>query len=598
MNPAYLPLFANHLGQSTLFAGVAGLLTLALRQNHARVRHGVWLAASCKFLIPLSALIALGGDIRWRTAPETTPSNLSVVMDEISRPFAAPTVSSRMPASEQLAGSQLPGILLCIWACGFLGIIWSWWVRWRRIRAAVRTGSPVHIEIPIKAVSSPTLLEPGVFGVFRPVLVLPEGVVDRLTQAQLKAVIAHELCHVRHRDNLAATIHMFVETVFWFHPQVWWIGRRMVAERERACDEEVVQLGNEPRDYAEGILNVSKLYVESPLVCVSGVTGADLKKRIQAILAGRVAGDLSFAKKAALAVAGVAAVALPIAFGTLNAPPIRAQSAAAATPKFEVASVKPCRNDPGRMRAAGESSPGRLSTGCDLLVDDNNLGLIQRAYVRFAGGHANPLGVLAIKGGPAWIHSEMYQIDARAEGHPSRETMLGPMLQALLEDRFKLKIHRETREGPVYALTLAKGGSKLKPFKEGGCTPTPLTFPVPPPAPGQRYCKAMISLRSPAVEAEGSTLGEFSKLLNLVLDRPVIDQTGIAKRFDIHLEFSRDEATPGLNGPAPDAPAAASDPTGPTIFTAIQEQLGLKLVTAKGPIELLVIDHIEKPSAN
>ena len=167
----------------------------------------------------------------------------------------------------------------------------------------------MHIEIPIKAVSFPTLLEPGVFGVFRPVLVLPEGVVDRLTQAQLTAVIAHELCHVRHRDNLAATIHMFVETVFWFHPQVWWIGRRMVAERERACDEEVVQLGNEPRDYAEGILNVSKLYVESPLVCVSGVTGDDLKKRIQAILAGRVAGDLSFAKKAALAVAGVAAVA-------------------------------------------------------------------------------------------------------------------------------------------------------------------------------------------------------------------------------------------------------------------------------------------------
>jgi len=100
------------------------------------------------------------------------------------------------------------------------------------------------------------------------------------------------------------------------------------------------------------------------------------------------------------------------------------------------------------------------------------------------------------------------------------------------------------------------------------------------------------------VDAEGSTLSEFSKLLNLVLDRPVVDKTGITRRFDIHLEFSPDEATPGLRGPLGDTPAAASDPTGPVILAAIQEQLGLKLMPTKGPIELLVIDHVEKPSGN
>ena len=157
----------------------------------------------------------------------------------------------------------------------------------------------------------------------------------------------------------------------------------------------------------------------------------------------------------------------------------------------------------------------------------------------------------------------MYEINAGAEGHPNVEMMQGPMLQALLEDRFKLKIHRETREGPVYALTLANGGSRLKPFEEGSCTRMPWTFPLPAPAPGQRYCKTKISLRSPSVDAEGSTLSEFSKLLNLVLDRPVVDKTGITRRFDIHLEFSPDEATPGLRGPLGDTPAAASDPTGP-----------------------------------
>ena len=157
----------------------------------------------------------------------------------------------------------------------------------------------MHLELPIKARSSPSLLEPGVFGILRPVLLLPDGIFDRLTPAQLQAVIAHELCHVRHRDNLIAAIHMFVETVFWFHPLVWWIGKRMVEERERACDEEVLREFGEPKAYAEGILNVCKLYVESPLRCVSGVTGgSNLKKRIEAIMANRVARRLNFGKEA------------------------------------------------------------------------------------------------------------------------------------------------------------------------------------------------------------------------------------------------------------------------------------------------------------
>ena len=308
---------------------------------------------------------------------------------------------------------------------------------------------------------------------------------------------------------------------------------------------------------------------------------------------------LTFASKFVLTMAGAAAVAAAILVGVLNPPIIRAQSSLPATPKFEVASIKPCKPQPGRMRGGGDdSSPGRLSTGCDLLVDDNNLGLIQRAYVRFSGGHTNPLGVLPIKGGPKWIHSDMYRIDAKATGRPGREMMQGPMLQALLEDRFKLKIHRETTEGPVYVLTLTKESSGLKPFKEGSCIQMLLTIPAPTPPPGQRYCKALISLLGPSVIAEGSTLTEFSKLLNLALDRPVIDKTGIVGRFDIHLEFARDELTPGLR-PVPEIPAAAvSDPSKPTIFAAIQEQLGLKLTPARGPIESLVIDHIERPSEN
>src|SRR3954467_4860022 len=119
---------------------------------------------------------------------------------------------------------------------------------------------------------------------------------------------------------------MIAEAVFWFHPLVWWIGARLVEERERACDEEVLRLGSEPQIYAEGILNVCKLYVESPLVCVSGVTGSNLKKRIEAIMSNHKGHALTRARKLLLAGAGVVALAGPLVIGVGQAPLIRAQS--------------------------------------------------------------------------------------------------------------------------------------------------------------------------------------------------------------------------------------------------------------------------------
>ena len=295
MNPADLSPIANHLWQSTLFAEVAGLLTLALRNNHARVRHGVWLAASCKFLVPISLLIALGSHTPWRNAPAAAQSNLAVVMDEVSQPFTVP--SATLPITSHPTQNLLPVVLSGVWLLGFVGISCAWWVRWRRIRTAVRAGSTLRMNLPIPVISSPATFEPGVFGVLQPVLLLPEGIVDRLTATQLSAVLEHELCHVRHRDNLTASIQMFVETVFWFHPLVWWIGKRMVEERERACDEEVMRVFGHPRSYADAILNICKSYVESPLVCVSGITGPNLRKRIEAIMINRRATGLTFAKE-------------------------------------------------------------------------------------------------------------------------------------------------------------------------------------------------------------------------------------------------------------------------------------------------------------
>ena len=174
--------------------------------------------------------------------------------------------------------------------------------------------------------SSQTSLEPGVFGILRPLLLWPAAISEHLQDAHLEAILAHEVQHVRRRDNLAAAMHMVVEAIFWFHPLVWWLGARLVEERERACDEEVLRLGNEPEIYAESILKTCEFCVASPLACVSGVTGADLKQRIVRIMTQRSVDKLGFLKKLLLVAIGTGAVTAPIIAGLIKAPVATAQA--------------------------------------------------------------------------------------------------------------------------------------------------------------------------------------------------------------------------------------------------------------------------------
>lgn len=238
-------------------------------------------------------------------------------------------------------------------------------------------------------------------------------------------------------------------------------------------------------------------------------------------------------------------------------------AALAQRPKFDVASIKACAPRPvvKTKGPPGESAPSRSSarryqSPCDTVID-----LIRTAYA----------DDLPITGGPAWINSNRYQIVATAESNASIPTMTGPMLQTLLEDRFSLKIHRETREVPVYLLNVAKNGLKLK---EQTCDPDEKPCGIP-----------FTRVKGPnmIIDMQGS-LTNFSKVLALTLRRPVIDKTTLAGQFAFHLEFARDETITDV--------AAA-----PSIFTVLQE-LGLKLDSSKGPGEFLVIDQVEKPSEN
>src|SRR5215467_619886 len=322
MIPEYLSPLANHLWQSTIIVGVCAVLAFVLRHNSARFRYGLWFAAAMKFLIPFSLFVSIGHQFEWRTPPAITQPPIAAVT-EITMPFAAASRSAAVLPSAAVRTNPMPVIILSVWLCGCVVCV-SFWIRsWLRVSAPLKAASVLPVDLPmndisVQVVSSPHLFEPAVVGIFRPVLVLPEGISTRLTPDQLNAILIHELCHVRRRDNLATAMYMIVESLFWFFPLVRWIGRQLINERERACDEEVLRLVNEPLVYAEGILSVCKSYLESPLQCASCVTGSDLKQRIRAILAGRVA-SLSLAKKGILALAGMWAISIPLIIGMVTA---------------------------------------------------------------------------------------------------------------------------------------------------------------------------------------------------------------------------------------------------------------------------------------
>ena len=595
MIPEALFPIANHLWQSTLFALAAWLLTLALRKNSARVRHWVWVAASVKFLVPFSLLMTLGSHVPWHVKKAPAPASVSIALDQVSQPFAAPVrwpevvaVTSPMPRS------ALPTIVWIVWGCGFLGLGISWALRWRKVAAAVRAGLAVDLGIPIRTICSPSFVEPGVYGVFRPLLLLPEGIIENLTPEQWKAVVAHELCHVRRRDNLIGLLQMFVETVFWFHPVTWWIGKRIFEERERTCDEEVLRLGNEARVYARGILRVCELYLESPVPCVAGVSGANLRTRIEAILNGRMVKNLNAGRQALLAAAGVIAVAMPIAIGLLNGLTVRAQTPSP-TLKFEVASVRPAPPADGRgrvFRSSGipgsknNSDPGRF-------VSQTSLGsLLLMAY------HLQSYQLSA----PGDVYVVPLDVEAKMPVDTTLEEF-EVMLQNLLVERFGLKAHWGTREMSLYELTVAKGGPKLKPAAPDSPAPSgnsaakgppgiqfgPDGYPAPPPGNGRWMA---IARDRAALRGHNETAAEMAREFAPQVGGPVTDTTGLTDKYDYTIFWSTAAQSDLKTN-------VAAEPDGPSLFDALQEQLGLKLEKKKGAVKMLFVDRVEKkPTEN
>jgi uncharacterized protein (TIGR03435 family) len=237
-------------------------------------------------------------------------------------------------------------------------------------------------------------------------------------------------------------------------------------------------------------------------------------------------------------------------------------------PAFEVASVRPNRSGERGERRSFPAGGGFTATSASLKY------LLKAAY---------RVEDFQISGAPGWFDSDRFDIEAKAAGDPPRAQVLS-MLQSLLADRFKLALHRETRELPVYDLVVAKSGPK---FKERSC--------VGQPGPDNPCGGFTVSLVRGELMGRVVPTREFAEALTTLLNRTVLDKTALTGNYDFDLHWTPDGST--IHGPGdPDAPPP--DPNGPSIFTAVQEQLGLELKSAKGPVEMLVIDSAEKPDAN
>jgi uncharacterized protein (TIGR03435 family) len=267
--------------------------------------------------------------------------------------------------------------------------------------------------------------------------------------------------------------------------------------------------------------------------------------------------------------------------------PVAGQTSQRPGPAFDVASIRRCESVNGRGGGPSRITPGSALWDCQTLE-----AFIQVAYVMAAKGSVLDT---PISGGPSWVRDDRYRIEAKAEGTTDLALMQGPMLQALLEDRFRLKIRRESRDVPVMLLTVASGGHRLKAFVEGSCTPRPPNVrPGDPPwlRDGETPCRAFGTRRGRniVVEGQGITLDTFAEMLRGQFGR-VINRTGVEGRFDINVMWD------APTGPLGTAAALSSEPSAPSVF-AVLDELGLEVEEGRDRGESVVIESVERPSEN
>ena len=404
----------------------------------------------------------------------------------------------------------------------------------------------------MKLLVSSLIQGPVVIGWLRPVVLVPVSAIAGVPCEHIEALLAHELAHIRRHDYLVNILQSVAEATLFYHPAVWWISRDIRMERENCCDDLAVSVTGDPLVYVLALSDLESRRSASVAPALAA-SGGSLKHRIARLLGARSPAPVPGALAAVLVLLLTAWVAF---------------SQTLPTARFDAASIKLHPGDAPGITFTTE--PGRL-----IVVNNPVANLIGNAY----GNHK-------FVGAPEWIESDRYDLEAKAAGSPDNKQMM-QMLQVLLADRFRLQIHPEQREETVYHLVVARGGLRLQKKTNENCVQVDRTHPGEAPSNpcGNNW------LRSNGNHFHWTVVNNDMQhlvgALSVASGHPVLDKTDITGTFNLDLEFA---------GSRPDSEAAI-DPSVPSIFAAL-DQLGLKLEPAKGMVDVLVIDHIERPTPN
>jgi len=582
----------HFLWQGVAIAGLYAPARRFLRGSRPVLRYKVGCVA-------LTAMLA-APFVTW-TALRPPVANLTGVSHPQVATAAVPTTvvlpaSVRSVITTAPAPQFLPWVVL-VWFLGCLTFslrLAGGWMVARRGRSIMTRPAPrewqqkfaelaalIAIARPVRLLVSALVEVPTVAGWLRPVVLVPVGALAGLPAEQVEALLLHELAHIRRHDYLVNILQSVAEALLFYHPAVWWISRHVRSEREICCDDIAAAASGDVLVYARALVQL-----ESSRPPRSGfalaANGASLSDRIARLLgqSGPVASS-----SGAHSLVAVALLLAAAAYG------VYAQ--AGTRPAFAVASIKRSASpfDPEHEPVGAGYRPGGRFTATNMTLRL----LIQFAYAPEHTAHSMPLAASRVVGGPAWIDREPFDIEAKPD-HQTDVDRSWLMVQTLLADRFQLQLHRETRELPVWDLVVAKSGLKLPPPKDIPCVSFPPGTP-----PQQMRGKVDCGYVGVAPAGEGLRMrgnkvhiSDLLRELSFALDRPVLDRTGFDGEFDLVLNFSPDDSLAGL----PQGFGGPPIPALPNLFAALEQQLGLKLVPAKGPVEVLVVDGAERPTAN
>ena len=588
--------------KATVVTSVALVAGWLAQRRRAAVRHLIFVAAFAVLaLLPAATAVipTVHVPVRLLTVPAAAEIARVAPLNEAAEATMLVAAAPSVRVSSTGPAHSLGMLLTIAWLTGVAGCLVPVALGLWEIRRVRRQSRPwdeaqfvtndlarrAEVCRPIDVMLHEAMAGPMTCGVVRPAIVFP---FDARTwgDVDVRRALTHELEHIRRHDWVTLCLARGICAVYWFHPLVWIANRQLCVNAERACDDAVLRESHAV-GYADQLVTLAErslTQTRRPLPAMAN--RGDLSTRVYAVLNTRQQrGPAGTWARITVAIAAVTSV-------VLLAPLRTAVSALGQTPptdrrQFEVASVKPSLGD-SMMNV--RPLPGRLVADATVQV------LMQYAY------DVQPFQIV---GGPSWLTSARYDVEAKADSTASRGQLF-LMLQPLLEERFRLKTHRETKELPTFTLVSARGGLKLPVPKEGVCVDSAADAALEWPggrmavpgelAPAKGRCGSAIVAIGPArAEMRGGkiAMSEFVRMLSLMLGRSVLDKTGFMELFDVRLDFVPDETTPTMPPPPP-----GSAISGVSLAQALQEQLGLRLETTQGPVEVIVVDQAERPSAN